>query len=129
MSTRTLLLFVLLITILVTPEARAKVAPYLEPVIEPVRDPVYEWSSRSRVQEVARKLQVNLSNGESLPHPRTFVEYLRREYRGADGSLDAWGTPLFLRAGRMEAWVVSAGPDRLPNTTDDIVSRSVAVKR
>lgn len=133
MKSRLLLLLLLFVAAMMTPSLRAqilpRVGPYVEPVVKPVRDPVYTWSASSRVKEIARKLQANMSHGGSLPEPRLFTAYLRGEYQGADGALDAWGTPIHLQINPTEARVVSAGRDQVLNTADDIVSGAIPLQR
>lgn len=118
----------------VNPSLRERIKPYVWPYAEPhvrlVLDPVYEWSARSRVQEIARWMEAELSRGGSLPaDDRLLGEQLRARYYGADGALDPWGGPLFLLRGGDGARIASAGRDRVRGTSDDILSSPLPTSR
>lgn len=104
--------------LLATPGVRQ----WLEPYAQPLLDPVYEWSTRSRVEEISRLLQARTAGGHVLPTPRAFSDFLRAEYRRDADAVDAWGTPYYLRAERLQTVVGSAGRDREPGTADDILT-------
>jgi len=108
--------FVLVCALLATPRMRAHLAPHVQPAL----DPVYEWSTRSRVQEFARFLQTRAATEGALPRPREIGGVLEEKYRRDDASLDAWGTPYYLVRDGKEMVIGSAGRDRRQGTEDDI---------
>ena len=98
--------------------ARERIRPYLSPIL----DPTYEWSVRSRVSEIARKLAAEEAAGRSIPEPGSIEAFVSRHYRQADGALDPWGTPFHLVRSTHGLRVASAGRDRAINTPDDVLS-------
>jgi hypothetical protein len=98
--------------------ARERIRPYMSPIL----DPTYEWSVRSRVSEIARKLEAEVAAGRSIPDPGTIEAFVGRHYRQADGALDPWGTPFHLVRTPLGLRVASAGRDRAINTPDDVLS-------
>ncbi|HEV2146670.1 MAG TPA: hypothetical protein VGR37_04570 [Longimicrobiaceae bacterium] len=113
---RILLVFVIAAAALASPDVRA----WLKPHVQPGLDPVYEWSARSRVSEVARMIQTEKAAGRSIPNPKTFGDFLERRFRGADGAMDPWGAPYYLKKERDRTVIGSAGRDGIPGTADDI---------
>jgi hypothetical protein len=112
---RVLLVLLLAAAALASPAVRAEV----QPVVQPALDPVYEWSTRSKVSEIARMLATEKAAGRSVPEPRAFTGFMEKRYPG--GSLDPWGTPYYLKTERRGGtWVGSAGRDGTPGTPDDI---------
>ncbi len=91
------------------------------PHVEFALNPLYEWEAKNRVNSVYRVLERARAEGNPLPRPRDFQDFLT-EREGAGAALDPWGTPYFLVRERKNFRVSSAGADRLPNTADDIHS-------
>jgi hypothetical protein len=113
---RVLLVLVIAAAALASPSVRAGVVPYVQPAL----DPVYEWSTHSKVSEIARMLATERASGRSVPEPRAFTGFLDKRYPGG-GSVDPWGTPYYLKTERRGGtWVGSAGRDATPGTPDDI---------
>jgi hypothetical protein len=126
MSTRLLLLLLVAVGVAVNPTLRSRLEPHVTPRVRPylqrLLDPVHEWSARSRVEEVARRLQTRAAHGSGLPSGAAFSDFMRSEYRGPDAALDPWGVPLYLHRDALGYRVGSAGRDRVPFTADDVVS-------
>jgi len=114
---RFLLVLVVAAAALASPAVRARIQPYVQPAL----DPVYEWSARSKLKEVARMIGTERASGRGVPAPREFTRFMERRYRGADGTLDPWGSPYYLEAGRGGTVIGSPGRDRTRGTADDIV--------
>lgn len=133
MTGRTLIWIVVLGAFAANPAMRARVAPHVEPRVAPLLaraiDPVFEWSTRSRVAEVARRLGADLVDRRPLPSAAEFPAYLEAIYRNASGSRDSWGTVLYLRRSADGSRVASAGRDRVPYTGDDILSPLIVAER
>lgn len=117
-----LILVVVLLAVAINPTLRGRAQPYVQPAL----NPVYEWSARSRVKEIARMLEADRTGGRDLPAAAEIPDYLRRRFSTADGHLDPWGTAYYLRPGRREATVGSAGRDRTPGTADDLTATLAA---
>lgn len=111
-----ILVFLLAAVILVRP-LRERVVPQMEFAL----NPIYEWEAKNRVNSIYRVLERARAEGAALPRPRDFQAFLT-EREGADAALDPWGQPFFLVRERRAFRVSSAGPDRRPNTADDIHS-------
>lgn len=115
---RVLLVLLLAAAALASPDVRGRVKPYVQPAL----DPVYEWSTRSRVKEIARMIQTDRAAGRSTPTPKNFPQFLERRYPGEGGVTDPWGTPYYLLKQRAGTSVGSAGADGVRGTADDIVA-------
>ena len=71
-----LLILCALLTAFASPTARERIRPYLSPVL----DPAYEWSTRSRVNEIARKLATEQAAGRGIPKPGSIEAFVARNY-------------------------------------------------
>ena len=105
------------------PTARAWVRPYLDPVL----DPVSEWSVRSRVSEIARKIDAEAAAGRGIPAVGTIEQFVSHHYRQANSHLDPWGTPFHLIRTAEGLRVASAGRDEALHTADDVLSPLIAL--
>lgn len=104
--------------IIVSKPLRERVQPHVQFLF----DPFYEWSTQNQVRDIQNELQAHLALGRPFPEKRTFSDHLKRLNKGADASVDPWGTPYYLEGSRRSFRVGSAGPDRIPKTADDILS-------
>ena len=82
-----LLILCALLTAFASPTARERIRPYLSPVL----DPAYEWSTRSRVNEIARKLATEQAAGRGIPKPGSIEAFVARNYPQAGAEFDPWG--------------------------------------
>lgn len=114
---RVLLVLVLAAAALASPVVRARVQPYAQPAL----DPVYEWSTKSRLQEIARMIQTDRAAGRPTPTPKEFPEFMERRYPGEGGAEDPWGVPYYLKKERAGLAVGSAGRDGVRGTADDLL--------
>jgi hypothetical protein len=105
------------------PTARAWVRPHLDPIL----DPVSEWSVRSRVSEIARKIDAEQAAGRGIPAVGTIEQFVSRHYRQENSHLDPWGTPFHLIRTTEGLRVASAGRDEAIHTADDVLSPPLAV--
>ena len=96
------------------------------PQIEFALNPIYRYDAKNEVNSISRVLERAQSEGAPLPKPRDFQRFLA-EREGPDAALDPWGQPFMLRRQRRSFLVASSGPDRKPNTADDILSAPVAI--
>lgn len=113
---RVLLVLLIAAAALASPDVRGRLKPHVQPAL----DPVYEWSARSKVREIVRMIQTERAAGRAAPTPKTFTDFLEKQYPGA-GALDPWGSPFYLRKGRAETVVGSPGKDGARGTADDIL--------
>ena len=120
-----LLVFCGLLTAFASPSARAYVRPYLDPIL----DPTYEWSVRSRVSEIARKIEAEHAAGRSVPEVGSIEAFVSRHYRQKDGALDPWGLPFHLTRTSEGLRVVSAGRDHQIGTADDVLSPLISTPK
>jgi hypothetical protein len=111
-----ILVFLLGAVVFVQP-LRERVMPRMEFAL----NPIYAWEAKNRVNAIYRVLERARAEGTQLPRPRDFQRFLT-EREGADAAVDPWGEPFFLVRDRKYFRVSSAGPDRRPNTADDIHS-------
>ena len=118
----TLLILLVGVFALINPSMRERAMPYARPYLEKGLAPVYEYSVKTRTKDIARRLQEAAAAGEQMPTPAEFSNFLVRYYNGVDADLDPWGQPYYLRGSDMQYRAVSAGPDRAPDTGDDIYS-------
>ena len=113
-----LLIICALLTAVASPTARERIRPYLSPVL----DPTYEWAVRSRVSEIARKIETERAAGHSVPGPGSIEAFVGRHYPQKDGALDPWGTPFHLVRSSHGLRVASGGRDHQVGTADDVLS-------
>jgi hypothetical protein len=115
-------LVIALAVVLMVPQLRARARPQIEYVL----NPVYRWEAKNRVRDVHRMLARERSQGTALPRPRDFSQFLAvRE--GAQAAVDPWNEPYYLITTRRSFRVGSSGPDRVRNTTDDILSEAETI--
>lgn len=120
---RKLLLTVLALTgaALLHPGLRAWSRPHVQFLL----DPVESWTVNRRIGEITRKLEADPEKERIVGADAAFVDFLKKSFFGADAHLDAWGNPYALRRERFQVRVVSAGPDGVLGTADDITGRPI----
>lgn len=123
-----LLLGLLGFAALINPTMRARAEPYARPHIDRVLSPVYEYSVGVRVKDIARRLQEATAQGDEMPTSAELSNFVVGYYQGVDADTDPWGVRYFLRGNGSRYHVVSAGPDRIPDTEDDIRSPWVTLR-
>ena len=113
------ILVLALVAVLTIPPLRERARPQIEYAM----NPIYRWEARNRVNEIYRVLERERAQGGGIPRPKDFNQFLASR-DGAAAAVDPWNVPFFLVASRRTYYVGSAGPDRQPGTTDDIVSKT-----
>ncbi len=99
------------------PRSRAVVMDFMAPAL----NPAFTWQTRGEMDRIARELQSLNRQGELLPEEgEEFDQWLARRFQGGS-SLDAWGNPYTLKQWPDSVGVISAGPDTLVATSDDIL--------
>jgi len=120
------LLAVLLLAVvfgLVNPSVREKLAPHAERALEPI----YSWKTNSRLGEITRMLEAESAAGRRVPTTSeglTSILEVNAAFGG--GTEDAWGTPFQMVRSGFTVRVVSAGPDRVLGTPDDLRGPAMA---
>jgi len=120
------LLAVLLLAVvfgLVNPTVREKLAPHAELALEPI----YSWKTNSRLGEITRMLEAESAAGRSVPTTSEgLLSSLVANTAFGGGTEDAWGTPFHMVRSGFTVRVVSAGPDRVLGTSDDLRGPAMA---
>ncbi len=114
-----LLLLLAIAALLGSPSARARVAPYTHWLL----DPAYEWSTLSRLSQIARAIDGEAAAGRPFPTTTAgLTAFLTSFYGSPDRALDPWGTAFFLTRDAGGLHVASAGRDGHAETHDDLIS-------
>lgn len=114
------LLLVLLVgtaAILYFPDSRAMVME----VTEPVLNRVARWNLEEEMRQVSRDVAGYEASTGSLPDRRRWLEWLDYRYASAELRTDPWGSTYELKVWTDSVGVLSYGPDRLRETSDDVV--------
>lgn len=112
-----LLLLVGLGVALIIPDSRAVILERAAPLA----NPAYKWMASQEMSQIVDDLETRQGTGDGLPVQRgAFEEWLRSRYRDERFHTDPWGTPYGLQAQGRQFQVVSAGPDQVFGTDDDI---------
>jgi len=113
-----LLLLVAFGIALYVPESRAAITE----AAHPLANPAYRWMSHQQMSQIVDDLEIVVNTGARLPTARgEFDGWLDRRYRQPRSREDAWGTRYQLRVRGNTFEVLSAGPDRVFGTDDDLV--------
>jgi hypothetical protein len=123
-------LFLTAATLLV-PDLRERAAPHaraatgwtwdkVERPLSPVVNPFRRVKAQTEMGEIGRRLVNDRNRGLRPPEPHDFGAYILRHGLLAD-STDPWGTGYRLRVEADSLALVSAGPDRVHGTDDDVV--------
>jgi hypothetical protein len=114
-----LLLLLAIAAFLGSPSARAEVAPYSHWLL----DPAYEWSTQSRLAQIARAVDGEAAAGRPFPTTTAgLAAFLTSYYGSPDRALDPWGNAFFVTRDAGGLHVASAGRDGHGDTPDDLVS-------
>lgn len=112
-------LLVLGAAVALIPDLRERIMPTVHSKIDERR----AEEANARIQEVRAVMR---KKANEIPPPAGFKAFVDRglpNYRNA--GTDPWGTPYYLKRDKFNAWVGSAGPDKLADTSDDILSKAV----
>lgn len=114
-----LALVIAVAVVVLVPPVRQKVWPKVQPAF----NPLYEWSARTRVDEISDVVKRADSLGRSVPADGVaFAAFVDSEDMQQDASKDPWGTPYYIVFNGQSFQVGSAGKDLQPGTDDDILS-------
>jgi hypothetical protein len=112
-----LLLLVALALGLYFPESREMIAEHSRPLLTPA----YRWMTNQQLGQIVQDLQVLEGSGGALPTQRgQFDLWLDRRYPQEGSRRDAWGSRYRLEIEIHQFRVVSAGPDGVFGTEDDL---------
>ena len=108
------------------PDTRAKLIDKLDPVIQPALGPLRMASTREELRQIAQDLQGHERLTDKVPsNGEMFRKWLYDQYATPDNYQDSWGSEFRYKVSKDSFAVISPGPDRTPNTADDLsVSRA-----
>jgi hypothetical protein len=113
------ILLILLGAALYFPQTRPTVTRYLAPVI----NPVLTWQTRGEMGQISRELETLHSQGSNIPTPgAAFQRWIDRRFMGGSKT-DGWGNDYTLKVWRDSIGIISSGPDKTLDTSDDIKHR------
>jgi Type II secretion system (T2SS), protein G len=119
-----LALVIAVAVVVLVPPVRERVWPKVQPAF----NPLYEWSARTRVNEISDVVKRADSLGRSVPAGGpAFAAFVDTEDMQQNASEDPWGTPYYIVFNGQSFQVGSAGKDRDPGTDDDILSTPQAL--
>jgi len=93
----------------------------------PVINPIYRFITDRQLKKIVEDIEVYEDRRGILPYGRAgeFETWIEREYKDEKRRTDAWGTPFVLELGITTFTVVSAGPDGVFQTEDDLTVSGV----
>jgi hypothetical protein len=113
-----LLLLVALGLGLYFPQSRARILETAAPLM----NPAYRWMSHQEMNQIVEDLEIRLDSGDGLPTARgAFDAWLESRYPQENPRRDAWGLRYQLQVRGTTFQVISAGPDGVFGTDDDLV--------
>ena len=120
--TRLLLLSVLcLCTWYYFPESRAILFEATDPVVDRVMHPFTALGALDEMRRVGRNVVAHERLTGDIPAAEgAWASWLEQRYRTQDVGRDAWGSTYRLVIWPDSVGIVSYGPDRLPDTDDDL---------
>jgi hypothetical protein len=99
------------------PESRARILD----TIAPMANPAYRWMSHQQMNQIVEDLELRIQSGGSLPTARgEFDAWLDRRYPQQRSRQDAWGSRYQMRVQGDRFQILSAGPDGVFGTEDDL---------
>jgi hypothetical protein len=100
------------------PDSRAVLVEALRPAL----NPGYRWATGGEMKQIVRDLQEWERVGRPLPTGRgEFDTWMNNRYQLRESSMDSWGATYRLEVRGREVRVISAGPDGVFGTDDDMV--------
>ena len=100
--------------------AGAALAKASAPLVDLLMRPLLTWQARDEARALAKMLQDQDAIGNVLPRPPEFQAWIRRRWIVDREGRDPWDQPYYLDYTPTEVVVGSPGPDREPNTDDDV---------
>lgn len=103
------------------PETRARLIERLDPIIQPALGPIRVGSTREELRQIAQDLQGHERLYDRLPvNDELFRQWLYNQYVAPSNYQDSWGSGFGFSLWPDSFAVLSAGPDRIFNTEDDL---------
>jgi hypothetical protein len=117
-----LLLLLGLVAALYFPQSREVLVDYSRPLA----NPAYRWMTTQELNQIVEDLNVHQESRGRLPAGRgEFDVWMDRHYQQERSRMDAWGTRYRLEVRGDRYLVISAGPDGLFGTEDDLTREGV----
>lgn len=104
--------------VVLVPPVRQRVWPKVQPVF----NPIYEWSARTRVNEIRDIVKRADATGRPVPTGDQFDAFIDSEDSQENASLDPWGNGYYIVISGNTFQIGSAGKDGTPGSDDDILS-------
>jgi hypothetical protein len=98
------------------PETRAMLAEAAAPILDPVRT----WSAEEEMAQIARNVVEHERLTGDMPAGSGWLEWLEFRYPNGELHTDPWGSVYQLEVLADSVAIVSAGPDRIRLTADDV---------
>lgn len=92
----------------------------LEGASASLMDPVTRWDAHEEMERIGRNVVAHERLTGDIPTEATWHAWLEARYEGDGAERDGWGSTYELRVWSDSVGVVSLGPDRLPDTDDDL---------
>jgi len=113
---RLLIIFLILVGAgLYFDESRARIVDFVQPAL----NPAYGWVTRGEMRQMVRDLE-DADRMDRFPQAREFDLWMARRYPRLESRRDSWSTPYRLQATGQSFTVISAGPDGVFGTADDL---------
>jgi hypothetical protein len=107
------------------PESRARIID----TVSPLATPALRWMSHQEMNQIVSDLETRVQSGGDLPTARgAFDAWLNQRYPQENSRIDAWGNRYQLRVQGDRFQVLSAGPDGIFGTEDDLVREGSRVR-
>ena len=124
---------VLVLLVLSVPPLRQRAQPAIdtfydlvgwtvEGPLAPAVNPYRELEAQATIGKVVREMVRDRNSGFVRPDGEELEAYMGRKLPD-ESFLDPWGTPYALRSDRDSVAVISAGPDMVYDTEDDIAEK------
>jgi len=112
-----LLLLVVLGIGLYRPDSRAVILDHASPLT----NPALRWMTNQELRQIVDDLDVVQGSGQTFPsRPEQFDAWMDRRYPQEGSRMDAWGNRYRLNVTATHFRVISAGPDGIFGTEDDV---------
>lgn len=99
------------------PQTRPTVLEYAEPALYPI----FVWQTKSDMERIGGELTNYENQYYKLPTSgKDFPNWLAQRFKDDKHRVDSWGTGYRLKIRPEKLAVISSGPDRTPDTEDDI---------
>jgi hypothetical protein len=104
-----------LVTWIYFPETRGMLLDVAEPIVTPI----VRWNTEEEMAQIGRNVVEHERLTGTVPSGPAWLEWLDYRYPAQDMHVDPWGSTYQLEVTRDSVGILSFGPDRTRNTSDD----------